>query len=378
MTSPSGTPRATERLRSSRARRHRDGVDLIGHLNLARGFRGGERQTQLLVEGLAQWGLHQRLIVRANEPLASRVRSVESVQVSEQNGSLLRAARACRGCSLIHVHDGRSVHAASLAHALYRVPYVITRRVDNPIRSNWLTRRAYRRAACVAVLSGAIEKQVRRVAPAANCLRVPDAASAFRHHKANVERLRKRYKDRFIVGHIGALDHAHKGQQDLFAAARELAITHPKILFLLLGAGKDEATFRAQTADLANVELVGHVDNVGDYLAVFDAFAFPSLHEGMGSTLLDAMDFGLPVVATRVGGIVDLITDDDNGLLVAPANPDQLRFAIARLHDEPALAARLAGAGRQFVQEFTPEKMVNRYLETYQPLIGTETILEQL
>ncbi len=164
MTLPSAAPLSTERLRSSQGRRHRDGVDLIGHLNLARGFRGGERQTELLVEGLAQWGLHQRLIVRANQPLASRVRSLAGVQVSEQSGSLLQAARACRGCTLVHVHDGRSVHAASLAHALYGVPYVITRRVDNPIRANWLTRRAYRKAACVAVLSGAIEKQVRRVA----------------------------------------------------------------------------------------------------------------------------------------------------------------------------------------------------------------------
>ncbi|MEO1575907.1 MAG: glycosyltransferase, partial [Pseudomonadota bacterium] len=141
----------------------------------------------------------------------------------------------------------------------------------------------------------------------------------------------------------------------LFAVARQLERTHPHVMFVFLGSGVDEAAFRAETADLSNVEFTGHVDNVGDYLAVFDAFAFPSLHEGMGSTLLDAMAAGVPIVATRVGGIVDLIRHDHNGILVAPQNPDQLRFALLLLHDDRDLAHRLAEAGRDTAAGFSAE-----------------------
>lgn len=353
-------------------------ADVIGHLNLARGFRGGERQTELLMQGLAEWGLHQRLIGRRDEALAARVRDLRHVELRCVGGGLWAAAIACRGCRLVHVHDGRSVHAAALARALFGVPYVVTRRVDNPIRVNAWTRRAYRKAATVVAVSRAIARQVQALDANLVVTVVPDAASAYPSHASHVARLRERYQGRFVVGHIGALDHSHKGQRDLFAAARELRVSHPDVHVLLLGSGRDEAAFRRETADLSNVELVGHVDNVGDYLSLFDAFVFPSLHEGLGSTLLDAMDYALPIVATAVGGIPELIKDGRNGLLVQPGNPDQLRFAIARLRDDPALARRLGDAGRQFVQAYAPARLVERYLDLYQPLIGTNAVMEKL
>ena len=345
-------------------------------MNLARGFRGGERQTEILISGLSRWRLDQRLIAREHQPLGARVRPLAQVDVRETSASLLAAARACRGCQLVHVHDGRSVHAAALAASMYRIPYVITRRVDNPIRQNVLTRRAYRRALAVVVLSGAIEAQVRELDASIDCVRIPDALSGWPRHDQNVESLRDKYRGAYVIGHIGALDHSHKGQRDLFAVARQLERTHPHVRFLFLGAGVDEAAFRDETRDLGNVEFAGHVDNVGDYLAVFDAFAFPSLHEGMGSTLLDAMEAGVPIVATRVGGIPDLVRNDHNGLLVAPSNPDQLRFALLSLHDDPALAERLSAAGREVAAAFSLEAMVERYLDVYRPAMQIDVFVE--
>lgn len=349
---------------------------LIGHLNLARGYRGGERQTQLLVEGLARRRLPQRLIARAQQPLADRLRPVEGLDLRATSSSLVSAARACRGLTLAHVHDGRSVHAAALARRLYGVPYVITRRVDNPIRQSLFTRRAYRRAAAVVVLSAAIEREVHALDSRIRCTRVPDALSGFVRDEQAVAALKEKYRDRYVIGHIGALDHAHKGQRDLFAVARAVERTHPHWTFVFLGAGVDEAAFRAETADLANVEFAGHVDNVGDYLAVFDAFAFPSLHEGMGSTLLDAMAAGVPIVATRVGGIVDLIRDGENGILVAPAEPEQLAAALMSLHDDRAQAARLSRAGQTTAAGFSAQNMVERYLEIYRPMLPTHFMTE--
>ena len=370
-------PLATERLRPSADRPDGLAMGLIGHLSLARGFRGGERQAQLLIQELAARGVHQRLIARAGEPLAARASAIDQLDVCETAGSLLAAARACRGCALVHVHDGRSVHAAALARALYGVPYVITRRVDNPIRNNLLTRRAYRGAAAIAVLSGAIDAQVKALDAALVCQRIPDATSPHRCDEHGLERLRERYAGRFVVGHIGALDHSHKGQRDIFAAAQELAATHPAVTFVLLGSGVDGAAFRALAAQQSNVELAGQVDNVGDYLVLFDAFVFPSLHEGMGSTLLDAMAFALPIVATSVGGIVDLIRDGQNGILIEPSRPDALRDAVARLHDDPALARRLGDAGRRVAQDHSPGVMADRYLDLYRTVFDNQMATTQ-
>ena len=89
--------------------------------------------------------------------------------------------------------------------------------------------------------------------------------------------------------------------------------------------------------------MVGWVDNVGDYLQAFDLFLYPSLHEALGSTLLDAMQFGLPIVAGKVGGIPDFVEDGVNGRLVEPENADQLYGAIDELlSNEEDLAAMKA------------------------------------
>ncbi len=351
---------------------------MIGHLNLARGFRGGERQTELLIKGLAQHAVAQRLVCRADEPLAASVRDTPGVEIADARGSLWRAARLTRGCELAHVHDGRSVHAASLARTLFRVPYIITRRVDNPIKRNAFTRRAYLGAAQVVALSRAIEDQVMALDADIQCCKIADATAGYTQAPEAVAAIRARYPGRFVVGHVGALDHAHKGQLDLIDAARQLAVSHPNIQVVLLGSGRDEALFAQRAADLSNVDMPGFVDNVGDYLAAFDAFVFPSLHEGMGSTLLDAMTFSLPIVATKVGGIVDLIEHGHNGLLVAPAQPAALAAALARVHDDPSLARDLGESGCRFAQDFSPAAMTQRYLAQYaraqKPNRPTETL----
>src|SRR5699024_11792559 len=173
----------------------------------------------------------------------------------------------------------------------------------------------------------------------------------------------------FIVGQIGALDDSHKGQQYLLAAARILLAEDPGWRFVIVGGGKDEAMLRqAASGLLPRVLFTGHVDNVGDHLAAFDALAYPSLHEGLGSTLLDAMHAGLPIVASDVDGIPDIVTHGQEGLLTPPADGDALAAALRQLRAEPALAARLAAAGQARARDYTPAVMAERYLAWYRTL----------
>ena len=101
---------------------------LIAHLNLVAGFRGGERQIQLLVEGLARRGWRQRLVARRGEPLAERCAGIAGLEVSAVPNNVFSALRALRGAELVHVHEGRGIQAAWLNRVLRGTPYLITRR----------------------------------------------------------------------------------------------------------------------------------------------------------------------------------------------------------------------------------------------------------
>ena len=96
----------------------------------------------------------------------------------------------------------------------------------------------------------------------------------------------------------------------------------------------------------------------------FDIFALPSLSEGLSSAILEAMAASLPIVATEVGGIPELVKDGENGLLVAPGDPAALALAIQRLADHPEESGRMGGRGRERMEEqFTLERKI---LETEQ------------
>ena len=119
---------------------------------------------------------------------------------------------------------------------------------------------------------------------------------------------------------------------------------------MLVGGGDDEAMLKSLAAGLSNVTFTGFVNNVGDYLAAFDVFVLPSNREGIGSILLDAMDRGLPVIASRVGGVPDIVHDDDNGILIEAGSVDQLRAAILALRAD-AGRRRVARRARPGVRE---------------------------
>lgn len=337
----------------------------IAHVNLARGFRGGERQTELLVRGLAERGYRQRLVARPDAPLAPRLRDVPLLDVRPAQG-LLSAVRACGSDSaLVHAHEGRAPQVAWAVRARHGTPYLITRRVDKPLKHNPVTRHLYRRAARVVAISGAVAEILENWAPDLRVEVVPSALAHLTPRPEEVARLRERRAGRFVVVLVGALVIRHKGQDVFIDAARELAQSHPDILFVLVGEGEDEAALRARAQGLDNVEFAGFVADVASELAAADVVALPSRNEGLGSVLLDAMDQGKPVVAARVGGIPELVADGDNGLLVPPGDARALAAAILTLHADRALLAAMGERGRARARMFTPARMVDRYEEIY-------------
>lgn len=350
----------------------------LAHVNLARGYRGGERQTELLIRGLSEQGWRQRLVARAREPLASRCAGLPDLEIVETGGDLLAAARALRGTCLAHVHQGRSLKAAWLAHVFSGIPYVVTRRQQKGPRHNWLNRRMYRAAAAVAAISTPVQQALQELLPGLRCALVPDCSSDLEADANRARKIREGLGGSFVVGHVGALVDSHKGQRQIIEVARRSQAAGDGIAFVMVGSGPDEASLSAVSKDLSNIFFTGHVDNVGDYLAAFDVFMFPSRHEGLGSVLLDAMTFGLPIVATRVGGIPDIVEDGRNGLLVAPDDIDALYESVRRLQRDSTFYERMSRENIEKARGYAPAQMVAQYLGLYERVLGPAAATEEL
>ena len=342
----------------------------ICHLNFNKGFRGSGRQTELLIRALADRGLDQRFVARAGSPLVGRLGEVRGLEIIEIEWPFfLLHPGVCKGVDFVHAHTGQATHLAALGNLVFGTPYIVTRRVDNPIRDNFVNRLAYRRAWRIVALSRVIRDRVTDFMPALDVKIIPDSVAHLPVDPVTTEKLRERYAGRFLIGHTGELSNAHKGQFYLIEAARRMEKEAPEVQFLLIGHGDDEAWLRREAEGLTNVEFVGFVDNVGDYLSVLDVFTYPSLHEGMGSAILDAMEFGLPVVATHVDGIPDIVEQEVTGLLVPPADSEALATALVRTCRDRHFRESLGRRGKERAANFSRERMVERYIELYQPLL---------
>jgi sugar transferase (PEP-CTERM/EpsH1 system associated) len=157
----------------------------------------------------------------------------------------------------------------------------------------------------------------------------------------------------------------------LLQAAAIVASQDPSFRLNLAGAGTILPDLQSMTAQLGitdRVAFLGQTKNVAAALAGASLFVLSSLTEGISLAVLEAMACGLPVVATAVGGNVEIVVDGETGLLVPPSSPAALAEAILKLHRQPDLALRMGQAGRKRVEtQFDSRKMVERYESLYLP-----------
>ena len=172
---------------------------------------------------------------------------------------------------------------------------------------------------------------------------------------------------RFNIGIIGRLVEV-KGHAFLLRALKQLRHL-PDLRLYVFGEGPLENECRALCAAASlesTVRFMGFKDNVTDYLKHLDLLVMPSLHEGLPFTLLEAMYQRVPVLASRVGGLAEVIRHDISGILVAPGDERSLATAIERLHDDAALRHRLAeNAHRIVCKTFLVDAMAEQYLDVY-------------
>ncbi|MGE5308075.1 MAG: glycosyltransferase family 4 protein [Deltaproteobacteria bacterium] len=163
-----------------------------------------------------------------------------------------------------------------------------------------------------------------------------------------------------VIGIVARLSEV-KGQPFLIRAFASVLKRVPEAQLMIVGEGKTEDSLRRLTAELGlkeRVHFLPSVNNVREAYYAMDIFVMPSLNEGLGLGLMEAMAWGKPVVGSAVGGILNLIRDGENGILARPGDPDSLASGILRLIDAPDLAATLGNNARKFISDnFSLEKM---------------------
>ena len=344
----------------------------IGHVNLSRGFRGGERQTELLISELAKKGIQQKLICRKGSKIAFDLSKTQNLEIFELERCIdlrLNGHKPLSSCTIIQAHEARAAQWACLHKLLYGTPYVITRRVPEAIRSNFFNKKIYLSADAIVGISNAICTILEKTFSVKPIL-IPSACAHFEPNSESLTKLATKYSGRFIVGNIGALVDKHKGQSVLINAARVLKKSIPNLLVVFLGDGKDKEKLIEQSKDISDfVEFVGFVNNVADYIHIMDVFAYPSNYEGLGSVLLDVMEQGVPIVATNVDGIPDIVKNETTGLLIQRGNYRELASSILRLKDDDRLRSRVILKGKELSNSFSPETMASRYLNLYYKIL---------
>ncbi|HHP7234604.1 MAG TPA: glycosyltransferase family 4 protein [Desulfobacterales bacterium] len=175
-----------------------------------------------------------------------------------------------------------------------------------------------------------------------------------------------------VVGTIGWLLPI-KGPHHLLRAMATVLHQGHRAQLVFVGKGGMESVLRTQARSLGladRVHFIGWRSDVADILPLFDVFVLPSLNEGMGRVLVEAMAAARPVVGSRTGGIPDLVRDGENGLLVSAGNEDELADAIGRLLSDPQWAGSLGRRGSRDCRRFSLESMVSKIDHLYRDLLA--------
>jgi len=193
------------------------------------------------------------------------------------------------------------------------------------------------------------------------------------HLEKNYLRLKYNYaEDDFIIGAIGRLTKIKNHLcliESLPAILKE--INECKIIIAGDGPLKKELISKINSYHLSkNVYLVGYTDKIHEILSLIDLFVMPSLSEGLPIALLEAMASGLPVIATKVGGIPEVIDKDDCGILIPPNDAKQISDNVIKLFQDEEKRTRIGLVAKSIVQtKFSSKNMAHQYIDLYKKLI---------
>lgn len=359
----------------------------IVHLDTGKALRGGQRQLLLLARGLRRRSHTQLIVCPEESGLEARARqegfdvySLPPHDPAHAHGILqLRATLQATPYQILHAHDGRGQTLAWLASVGMSVCRVASRRVTFLPADRWSHRLKYAHT-CDAIIAvsefirglliraGVPESKIEVIADGIEIpAEVPNAAA-----KAAIRAQWGFTHDQFLVGFLGAFTR-EKGVDVACEAFGLLSESLPQARLLL--AGEEAAEKSADlTRKLENIRgrahLCGPVEDLAGFFPGLDLFIMPSRAEGLGSSALLAMAYGLPVVASRAGGLPEIVAEGETGWLVPADSPSALAEAIVAAVSNRAQLRQFGQNARQKAQRFSADIMLERTEAVYYRLLS--------
>ena len=356
-------------------------------VDTARTWRGGQAQVRYLVMGLRERGHRAALVAHGEGELHRRMtEGPDLLGLAPRNEVDLSAAwrlsRVLKDLApdVVHAHDPHAVAMAatalSIASPPSKPPLVASRRIEYRIAHNSFSKWKYSRVDCFIAISEAVrERLVADGIPRVNTIVVHDGVDVERivaMEPANVHAMLFLPTHAPIVGNVGALV-AQKDQHHLIDAAAIVVRAVPDARFVIVGDGELRESLEEHIHKKhleRHVFLAGFRTDVLEMIKGFDVFALSSLHEGMASSLLDAMAASRAAVATAVGGVPEAMAEGETGFLVPARDQEAMAGRIIQLLQDDALRARMGKAGLKRVREhFTVDHMVDGTLAAYEQVL---------
>jgi L-malate glycosyltransferase len=358
------------------------------HIDTARTWRGGQNQVLLTVNGLRAMGQRASLIAHPDGELRRRAaEGLDLIPIAPRTEMDLSAAwRLSRVVKrlrpdVVHAHDAHGTAMASLGLSLGSPTpapaLIVSRRVDFHLNRNSFSRWKHRQVDSFIAASEAIRKMlVADGVPSERVVTVHegiDLEHVLAAPPVNVHQAFWLPHQAPVVGNVAALV-PHKGHRHLIEAAHLVVREMPDTRFLILGEGELREQLERQIRDYhleKHVLLAGFRTDVIGCIKGFDLFVMSSVTEGLGTSLLDAMACSRASVATRAGGIPELVHPGRTGVLVEPRDHAAMAREIVRLLKDDGLRRQMGEAARTRVAErFTVERMVAETAAVYERVAG--------
>lgn len=355
------------------------------HIEAGMHLYGGALQVAYLLEGLAKRDIRSTLVCPAGSEMAERARgAAQSIHAIPWRGELdpaiffrllaiLRAERP----GLVHVHSRRGADLwGGMAARILDIPAILTRRVDNREAPAYARIRSRLYERIITISEGIRAVLIEEGIPGEKivCVR-----SAIRGDWLENTCDRGWFRDSFgllkagpVIGTIAQLI-PRKGHRILIEAAPMILARHPDAVFLFFGQGPIEGELRGMCRDRAladRVRFAGFREDLRKILPCLDLVVHPALMEGLGVSLIQAAACGVPIVASRAGGIPEIVRDGLNGFLVDPGDPSALADAVNRILGDDGLRSAMGSGGRGLVRrEFGLEHMIEGNLRVYREVL---------
>lgn len=357
------------------------------HVDSERGWRGGQQQAVYLYENLLDKGLKSCFVCRNDSKLETYFKSKNLPFLSlplANELDILSAYKIAKFCkknkyNILHLHSAHALTIGLIAKLFFRDLITIgVRRVDFSIKKNVLSQLKYKTPFLNQLV--AISEKIKNVLidDGLACEKISVIRSGININKfdsSRKENLKEELNipsDYLVIGTVAALV-GHKDYPNLLKAAKIVAQKIDKVVFLAAGSGKNEAEIKNlhKILELKNKFLfLGYRTDIGNILKNLDIFVIASKEEGLGTSTLDAMSVGLPVIGTNAGGIPEVIANEENGYIVPKQNPEELAEAIINLLNDENKRNLFSKNSLKIVRKFDIQKNIEQNINLYKRLIN--------